>query len=112
MCTTTEASETVFATGVSGVAYPPELLGALRDRGEAFAQVCPRADDYWLHYAAVSMGIPVRQVRDVAAYFWPILLVASRGLWDGSGTANDAIAVQTQQAWQNYGKRPDILTDG
>ena len=48
MCTTTEASESVFATGVSGVAYPPELLGALRDRGDVFAQVCPRADDYWL----------------------------------------------------------------
>lgn len=45
MCTTTEASETVFATGVSGVAYPPELLGVLRDRGDAFAHVCPRADD-------------------------------------------------------------------
>lgn len=101
MCTTTEASETVFATGVSGVAYPPELLGALRDRGEAFAHVCPRADDYWLHYAAVSTRIPIRQVRDVAAYFWPIVTVAGRGLWDGTGTANDAIAVQTEQTWLN-----------
>ncbi|WP_204354848.1 hypothetical protein [Mycolicibacterium llatzerense] len=99
MCTTTEASETVFATGVSGVAYPPELLRTLRDRGDAFAKVCPRADDYWLHYAAVSTGIPIRQVRDVAAYFWPIFLVANRGLWDGSGTANDAIAVQAKNAW-------------
>ncbi|TLH65811.1 hypothetical protein C1S79_16710 [Mycolicibacterium phocaicum] len=106
MCTTTEASESVFATGVSGVAYPPELLGALRDRGEAFAEVCPRADDYWLHYAAVSTGIPIRQVRDVAAYFWPIVLVASRGLWDGSGTANDAIAARTRQTWQNFRNRP------
>jgi hypothetical protein len=97
----------VFATGVSGVAYPPELLGALRDRGEAFAHVCPRADDYWLHYAAVATGIPIRQVRDVAAYFWPIVLVSARGLWDGSGAANDAIATQTRQNWQNYRNRPE-----
>ncbi len=107
MCTTTEASETVFATGVSGVAYPPELLGVLRDRGEAFANVCPRADDYWLHYAAVATGIPIRQVRDVAAYFWPSTTMSSRGLWDGSGAANDAIAIPTQQTWQNFQNRPD-----
>lgn len=112
MCTTTEASETVFATGVSGVAYPPELLQALRDRGDAFAQVCPRADDYWLHYAAVSTGIPVRQVRAVAAYFWPIMLVASRGLWDGNGTANDAIAVQTKNAWSALRNGPDKDSSG
>ena len=60
-----------------------------------------------MHYAAVSTGIPIRQVRDVAAYFWPIVLVASRGLWDGSGTANDAIAVRTRQTWQNFRNRPD-----
>ncbi len=107
MCTTTEASDTVFATGVSGVAYPPELLAVLRDRGEAFAHVCPRADDYWLHYAAVSRGIPIRQVRDVAAYFWPSTTMSRRGLWDGSGAANDAIAVPTQQNWQNFENRPD-----
>ncbi|MUL46969.1 hypothetical protein FZI85_03340 [Mycobacterium sp. CBMA293] len=109
MCTTTAPSEEVFATGVSGIAYPPELLSVLRDRGDAFTQVCPRADDYWLHYAAVATGIPIRQVRDVAAYFWPIVMVSNRGLWDGQGTANDAIAEQTRRAWLSGDRRPTTV---
>jgi hypothetical protein len=99
LCDTTDASEKVFATGVSGVAYPPELLHTLRDRGDVFTEVCPRADDYWLHYAAVAAGIPIRQVRDVAAYWWEVVSASNRGLWDGEGTANDAIAQPTQRAW-------------
>jgi hypothetical protein len=98
-CTTTEASERVFATGVSGAAYPPELQRTLRERGDAFLQVCPRADDFWLHYAAVATGIPVRQVRDTAALWWSMPVASKRGLWDGKGTANDAIAAATERAW-------------
>jgi len=99
LCTTTESSDKVFATGVSGVAYPPRLLHALRDRGTEFMRVCPRADDYWLHYAAVATNTPIRQVRDVAAYWWEMVIASHRGLWDGKGTANDAIAEQTKRAW-------------
>lgn len=97
-CTTTEPSERVFATGVSGVAYPPTLLETLRMRGDAFAEVCPLADDFWLHYAAVASGVPIRQVRDRAVLWWTPL-TAGRGLWDGEGTANDAIAERTRRAW-------------
>ncbi|BBX82533.1 hypothetical protein MAUB_04060 [Mycolicibacterium aubagnense] len=106
LCTTTEASETVFATGVSGVAYPPELLCTLRDRGDKFAAVCPLADDYWLHYAAVATGTPIRQVRDAAAYWWPRVTVSNGGLWDSRGTANDAISEQTRRAWLSGNSRP------
>ena len=106
LCTTTEASETVFATGVSGVAYPPELLRTLRDRGDEFTSVCPLADDYWLHYAAVATGTPIRQVRDVAAYWWPRVSVSNGGLWDGRGTANDAISEQTRRAWLSDNSHP------
>jgi hypothetical protein len=100
LCTTTEASEKVFATGVSGVAYTPRLLHSLKGRGDAFTRVCPKADDYWLHYAAVATGIPIRQVRDVAAYWWAMPSGSDR-LWDGTGGANDAVALQTQRAWQS-----------
>ena len=41
LCDTTEPSEAVFATGTSGVAYPPAVLRTLRDRGDEFARVCP-----------------------------------------------------------------------
>ena len=100
MCTTTEPSEKVFATGVSGVAYCPRLLHTLRARGDEFTTVCPRADDYWLHYAAVATGIPIRQVRDVPANWWEMVMKASRGLWDGDGSANDAVASQARRAWE------------
>jgi len=99
LCASTEASEKVFATGVSGVAYPPHLLRTLRDRGTEFMRVCPRADDYWLHYAAVATRTPIRQVRDVAAYWWVMVRASNSGLWDGSGSANDAIAAQAKRAW-------------
>lgn len=98
-CTTTEPSEQVFATGVSGVAYPPKLLITLRERGEEFADICPFADDFWLHYAAVATGVPIRQVRDTSVLWWSMPRTAAKGLWDGEGSANDAIAERTRRAW-------------
>ena len=58
-----------------------------------------------LHYAAVATGTPIRQVRDVAAYWWSMTIASNRGLWDGTGTANDAIAAPTAQAWLSSGRR-------
>lgn len=98
LCTTTEASETVFATGTSGVAYPQPVLQMLRDRGDAFMDVCPRADDFWLHYATIASGLKVGQVRSIAALWWSTSL-SKEGLWDGTGTANDSIAIRTRNAW-------------
>lgn len=60
---TVEPGPRIFATGVSGVIYPSELLGELQRRGDDFRQVCPRADDIWLHFVAVSSGVEVRQLR-------------------------------------------------
>lgn len=99
VCETDEASPNVFATGVSGVAYPPRLLRTLRDRGDEFTRVCPRADDFWLHYAAVATGVPIRQVRKTSALFWAMPVAASHGLWDKKGTANDSIADRAREAW-------------
>lgn len=54
-------SPRVFATGVSGVLYPPKMLDHLQDAGDAFRTVTPRADDIWLHAVALRASIPVRQ---------------------------------------------------
>ncbi|TGD84239.1 hypothetical protein BayCH28_26020 [Mycolicibacterium sp. CH28] len=107
MCTTSEPSDRVFATGVSGVAYPPELLSVLRSRGDAFLAVCPHADDVWLHFAAVASGIPVRQVSNVAANWWPQLGVAAGGLWAENVMhhANDLVIEPTCRAWLGTGTR-------
>ncbi|SKB61851.1 hypothetical protein SAMN05660473_01614 [Arthrobacter sp. 49Tsu3.1M3] len=61
-----------FATGVSGVIYPPAMLEELRLRGEGFLDSCPRADDIWLKWVALRAGIPVRQIGPVPRHF-PII---------------------------------------
>jgi hypothetical protein len=106
MCTTNESSPQVFATGVSGVAYPPQLLTVLREQGDSFLSVCPRADDYWLHFAAAASDTPVRQVSDVAADWWP-LRIAPSGLWieNVKKTANDSVCEPTERAWTRSANR-------
>jgi hypothetical protein len=100
-CGTDQPSDRVFATGVSGVAYPPELLSVLRSRGDAFLSVCPRADDFWLHYAAVANNVPIRQVSAVAKEWWPHPSTFRDGLWAENlkkGT-NDAVSEPAKRAW-------------
>ena len=58
----TEPSSLNFATGVSGVVYPPALLDALREAGPAFMACCPRADDVWLHAMALRHGHKIKQL--------------------------------------------------
>lgn len=106
VCATTAPSYRVFATGVSGVAYPPKVLRAVRKRGDEFMRVCPRADDFWLHFAAVATNVPIRQVRNVSALWWAMPLAASNGLWDKKGAANDAISSQAETAWLGGSSRP------
>lgn len=65
----TEASSLNFATGVSGVLYPPRFLEELKSFGDEFLDRCPRADDVWLHWAAVSCGRSVRQIEVDAKNF-------------------------------------------
>lgn len=58
-----------FGTSVSGQLLPVELLRALRDRGTAFLELAPRADDVWLHASAVRAGIRIAQVRAASRDF-------------------------------------------
>jgi hypothetical protein len=68
-CTTTHASHAHFATGVSGVLYPPTMLEDLARRGTAFVEAAPTADDIWLHWVALRLGLPVRQVAARPVHF-------------------------------------------
>lgn len=100
LCDETTPSDTVFATGTSGVAYSQPVLEMLKKRGDEFIEICPRADDFWLHYATVASGLKVRQVRNTAALWWSTSL-SKEGLWDGTGKANDSIAIRAREAWLN-----------
>lgn len=62
-CSTDQPSFRTFATGVGGVLYPPAVLLQLQKLGEEFMRKAPKADDIWLHYAAVTVKVPVRQVH-------------------------------------------------
>jgi hypothetical protein len=61
-----------FATGVSGVIYPPAMLDELRRRATGFLDTAPRADDVWLHWVALRSGTPVRQVSRTPRH-WPVI---------------------------------------
>jgi hypothetical protein len=100
LCTSTDPSLKLLATGVSGVIYPPKVLKSLRCRGDEFMRVCPHADDFWLHYAAVASGLPTRQVSEFAATWWPTG-PKNRGLWIVNRTqgGNDAVSVAASEAW-------------
>jgi hypothetical protein len=62
-CRSGQPSYRNFGTGVSGVLYPPEFLGLLKAKGKAFQQVCPKADDLWLHVNAIRAGYRIKQVH-------------------------------------------------
>lgn len=101
LCTSTIPSENLMATGAAGVLYPPKVLKALRERGDEFMRVCPRADDFWLHYAAVASGVLTRQVSESAATWWPIR-PRERGLmhYNLLEGGNDTISQAARKAWQ------------
>jgi hypothetical protein len=103
-CTTTVPSSNLLATGVSGVLYPPAVLEALRQRGDEFMNVCPRADDFWLHYASVASGVLIRQVSESTATWWPTR-PKDRGLHlhNALNGGNDAISQATERAWLHPG---------
>ncbi len=104
LCSDTAPSFDLMSMGVSGVIYPPKVLLALRERGDEFMAVCPRADDIWLHYAAVASGIPTRQVSPNPAKWWPVR-PKERGLWHENLAqgGNDAVVGIASRVWLGGG---------
>jgi hypothetical protein len=103
LCSTIESSFDYFATGVSGVLYDHTMVDVLRRSGRGFADVCPRADDVWLHFVAVSSGIKVRQVESQAAEFWPRLRTTrdGRAHENTTGGGNDVALAATARLFSD-----------
>ncbi|TVS23876.1 glycosyltransferase [Corynebacterium sanguinis] len=59
---TTAPSHRHFATGVSGVVYPPSMVDYVADQGTDFLECAPNADDVWLNACALRSDHRVRQV--------------------------------------------------
>lgn len=98
--TGTEPSPLNFATGVSGVGYPPAFLNELQVLGDAFADKCAKADDVWLHYAAVLGGRRIRQLGPRPRKFPEVLSTQVMALHRGNTgqAANDAQIAATYSA--------------
>jgi hypothetical protein len=98
--TETGPSPLNFATGVSGVGYPPAFLNELQALGDAFADTCAKADDVWLHYAAVRGGRRIRQLGPRPRKFPEVLSTQVMALHRGNTgqAANDAQIAATYSA--------------
>ena len=56
-CRSSNPSARHFATGVSGCIYPPALLREIKAAGTEFLELCPQADDIWLHVRAAQRDL-------------------------------------------------------
>ena len=105
LCDSADASFRHFATGVSGVIYPPALLASIKKAGRAFEQCCPRADDIWLHAQALRAGYKVRQFVPKALHFTVRPGTQKTALEDSNRNASDA--ANDRQAMLTYSE-PDL----
>jgi hypothetical protein len=100
-CHTTSPSPLHFLTGVGGVLYPPAMQDALRDAGDGFRQVCPRADDIWLNAVAWRSGIQVCQIGVFSPLLFEVPGTRAHGLArenvQGGGNDRQFLATYTPQ---------------
>ncbi len=99
-CSTTDPSLLHFATGVSGVIYPPHFLRSLKQAGSHFMQICPKSDDVWLHVHAVRGGVLIRQIWDRPMRFPFVPDTQASGLYHGNvlQSHNDEYIARTYTA--------------
>jgi hypothetical protein len=100
LCSSTQPSLRNFVTGVSGVIYPPPFLAHLKAAGREFVDVCPKADDVWLHVNAVRLRYRVRQIKDVALTFQVVPGTQELALYQSNmfGGGNDEQISKTYRA--------------
>lgn len=80
-CASTVPSYRHFATGVAGCIYPPALLQKVKAEGAGFVQICPKADDIWLHVNSIRNGFPIRQILRQPLSFPGVLNTQDVGLF-------------------------------
>lgn len=100
-CRSTVPSARNFATGVSGVYYPPAFLTALKRAGMGFSECCPMADDVWLHAQALRHGFAVAQVAVKPQHFLTTPGTQTTALmsanWNGGGNDRQIAATYTAE---------------
>lgn len=99
-CRSTQPSALNFATGVSGVIYPPDFQKQVKAAGTAFIDLCPKADDVWLHMQALRGGFQIRQIKRWEQTFPTLPGTQGTGLIQGNvhGSQNDVQIRKTYTA--------------
>lgn len=89
-----------FATGASGILYPPSFLSFIRDAGDEFMERAPRGDDIWLHHLAVRSRTAIRQVSASSADYASVPGTVASGLFSENvgGGQNDVQIAKTYGA--------------
>ncbi|MER2133593.1 MAG: hypothetical protein ABS910_02800 [Arthrobacter sp.] len=96
-CRSSNPSFSSFATGVSGVIYPPKMLRELRKAGDHFLTQASQADDVWLHAVAVRSRIRVGQVSPTSVHFDVV-----RGSWEGGLVTSNLSGGNDEQIRMTY----------
>ncbi len=96
----TKATFAAMVTGVSGVIYPVSFQQHLKRSGRQFMELCPKADDIWLHVTALREGVMVRQIQENAMAFQYLPDTQDIALWpaNGPGGGNDRQILATYSA--------------
>jgi hypothetical protein len=96
-CLSTRPSLRNFATGVSGVLYPPPMVEQIAAAGVSFKDICPAADDVWLHAVTLRAGRKIRQLTARPQHFPLIPDTQATGLAQSNfvGKRNDLQAAAT-----------------
>lgn len=102
-CRSSEADFLHFGTGVSGCIYPMSLLKRLKLAGTEFMQLCPKADDVWLHVNALRAGMKTRQIWNRPLRFPFVPGTQGSGLYH----SNVLLARNDEQIRSTY-RREDI----
>ena len=96
---TTTPSILNFATGVSGVHYPPTFINYVVNQGAQFMQLSPHADDVWLHRCALRSNHTIQQVDPTPHHFniIPTTQLGALVLHNTFGGGNDAQIAQVYE---------------
>lgn len=86
-----EIGHHVFITGGAGAVFPSSLLRAMRDAGEFFMEVCPRADDIWINVMASRSGLKAHLLPSahLRAISYPRSQKNALHHWNVGGGEND-----------------------
>ncbi|PVY26691.1 hypothetical protein C7458_11411 [Williamsia muralis] len=95
-------------TGVGGILYPSNSLGACYASFSTAVSICPDGDDLWFKYAALVAGTPSVSIEKVCFIIQPFS--QSGALWRKNIANGNDINIATLVARTDFVRRLEMLT--